>query len=99
MSELALAADYSTRQAAALAGLPYMTIDRWERAGIITSEVAANGYGTRRRWSAADVERLCRIGDVYRQARTEGLLVSWETVGRIWDGLVDGAGWSVTLAA
>ena len=99
MSDLLLAVDYSTRQVAALAGLPYNTIDRWERSGLISSTVAAAGYGSRRRWSGDDVERLVRIGDVIRQAHVEGLLVSWETVGRIWDGLAADGAWSVTLAA
>ena len=99
MHDLDLVVDYSTREAAEIAGLPTMTVDRLERAGIIASTVAATGYGSRRRWSAADVERLCAIGSVYRQAHDDGLLVTWQAVGAIWDRLAAGETWSVTLTA
>ena len=99
MHDLDLVVDYSTREAAELAGLPTMTVDRLERAGIIASTIPAAGYGSRRRWSPGDVDRLCAIGAVYRQAHAEGLLVTWQAVGRIWDTLAAGDPWSVTLAA
>ena len=37
---LALDVEYSTSAAAELAGLPYMTLDRWERTGVVASTVA-----------------------------------------------------------
>ena len=96
---LDLDVEYSTSAAAELAGLPYMTLDRWDRTGVIAPTWPAAGSGSRRRWSSADVERLCRIADVYRAAKAEGLLLTWDAVARIWDRLADGEAWSVTLAA
>ena len=99
MFELVLDLDYSTADAAELAGLPKMTLHRLADAGIIASTVPAAGKGSRRRWSADDVERLCRIGDVYRQAHDAGLLITWAAVADIWDRLAAGEHWSVTIAA
>lgn len=99
MAGLVLDVDYSTREAAELAGLPYVMIDRWDRAGVIASTVPAAGYGSRRRWSSGDVERICRIADVWREAKANGMLLTWQAVGVIWDRLVAGDDWHLTLVA
>lgn len=96
---LELAVDYSTREAAELAGLPYAMVDRWDRARIITSTVPAAGYGSRRRWSSGDVDHLCRIAAVWRDARSAGVLLTWQAVAGIWQTLEAGGTWQLTLTA
>lgn len=47
---------YSTVEAAAAAGLSYRQLDYWLRAGVLRSSItAADGSGSRRRFSEADV--------------------------------------------
>jgi DNA-binding transcriptional MerR regulator len=50
---------YSTGQAARLTGLSPRQLDHWDRKGFVKPSVgAARGYGSKRRYSFADVVRL-----------------------------------------
>ena len=63
-----VAASYSTTQVARAAGVTYRQLDYWARHGIVTPSIAdATGCGSRRRWSADDVARVKRIGEVARK--------------------------------
>jgi DNA-binding transcriptional MerR regulator len=51
--------DFSTGQAARLTGLSSRQLDHWDRKGFLKPSVAAaQGYGSKRRYSFADVVRL-----------------------------------------
>jgi DNA-binding transcriptional MerR regulator len=51
--------DFSTGQAARLTGLSPRQLDHWDRKGFLKPSVAAaQGYGSKRRYSFADVVRL-----------------------------------------
>lgn len=90
---------FSTDEAAALAGLTPMHLHRWAAAGEITPHRPANGTGSRRQWSGADVDRLARIGTVYRFALELGIILPPALVGQIWDALRRTGAWSLTLTA
>jgi DNA-binding transcriptional MerR regulator len=47
--------EFTAREAAAIAGVPYQTLDRWITQGVVSCEVPAGGTGTRRRFSERDV--------------------------------------------
>ena len=50
---------FSTSQAARLTGLSSRQLDHWDRKGFLKPSLeAARGYGSRRRYSFADVVRL-----------------------------------------
>lgn len=55
-------ATYTSMEAAELTGLTYRQIDYWSRQGYITPLVEATGTGSRRRFSAAQVDRLQVVG-------------------------------------
>jgi DNA-binding transcriptional MerR regulator len=90
---------FSTRDAAAAAGVSYRMVDYWTRCGAVWPSVPAAGQGSQRGWSTVDVERLCRIGGVVRRAHAAGLSISIETITAMWDALAAGKAWSVTLTA
>jgi hypothetical protein len=90
---------YSTTEAAELCGLPFQTLHRLAAAGVIASSVPATGYGSKRRWSALEVDRLQRLGDVYRQAHDAGLLLTFQAVASIWAAMTAGTAWRLVLAA
>jgi DNA-binding transcriptional MerR regulator len=73
---------YSTDQVCALAGITYRTLDYWIRRGIVTPSVAADGSGSARRFTRAEVDEVClaatlralgleldRVGDLLAAAR------------------------------
>jgi hypothetical protein len=90
---------YSTSEAAAVCGLPVILLHRLSAAGVIAASVEAAGYGSRRRWSPAEVDRLARIADVYRTARDAGVALSWQAVADIWQSLTAGEPWRLVLEA
>ena len=94
-----LAADYSTRQAAQAAGLPEQVVMRLAAAGVIASSVPAAGSGSRRRWTALEVDRLCRLAAVWQSAKDGGLLLTWQAVADIWRSLEQAGDWQLTLVA
>ena len=47
--------DFSGAETARLAGIAYPTLDRWFRQKVVTSDVPAEGTGSRRRFSFRDV--------------------------------------------
>lgn len=90
---------FSTLEACAAAGLTYRVVDYWVRCGAVSPSVAAHGQGTRRSWSIDDVDRLTRIGAVVHRAERLGLDVECVAVAAMWDAMVAGGTWSVTLSA
>ena len=61
---------FSTGQAASLAGVTYRMLDHWLRLGIIhlTASSDTPGSGGRRRFTAAEVDALCRMVERYKAA-------------------------------
>lgn len=58
---------YSSRQVADLCDVTFRQIDYWTRLGLVIPGVLeAAGSGTVRRWTAADVEVVYGIGQLYR---------------------------------
>lgn len=54
---------YTTREAIRLAGITYRQADYWARTGLLRPSVAdADGSGSRRLYSRADVVAMCVIG-------------------------------------
>ena len=49
---------YGTDDVCRLAGLSYRTVDYWVRRGVISPEIAANGSGTSRRFTAEQVQEF-----------------------------------------
>lgn len=47
---------YSTKETADLSGATLRQLDYWDRTGIISVAVPAQGSGSRRRWSRSNVE-------------------------------------------
>ena len=90
---------YSTDEAAALAGVTPIHLHRWAVAGAITPHTPAAGTGSKRAWSARDVDRLARIGAVYRHAMTVGIILPNRVIGDIWAGLRHDDAWTLTLSA
>jgi hypothetical protein len=90
---------YTTGDVARLSGIPAMTLHRLVTAGVITSSVPAAGSGTRRRWSSAELDRLCRIGDVYRAGHAAGVLLTWQAVADMWAAMEAGDAWELVLSA
>ena len=66
-----------SRQVAELAGIPYRTLDRWIRSGLLTCSTSAKGTGTRREFSLVDVVRVRVVAQLRRQG------VSLQTVRRV----------------
>lgn len=61
---------FTTRQASAIAGIPYRTIDHWARTSLIVPSIEeAHGTGTERRYSFNDLVSL----RVARELRTAGV--------------------------
>lgn len=58
---------YSTPEAAAIAGLSYRQADYWVRKGLIAG-LSGTGSGIPRRWSQAQVDRLCELSRRYNEA-------------------------------
>ena len=54
-------------RAARVAGVPYRTLDRWVRTGLLTCESPANGKGTRRGFSFLDLIRARAVAHLRRQ--------------------------------
>jgi hypothetical protein len=90
---------YTTGDVARLSGLPPILIHRLAAAGVISSTVPAAGSGTRRRWSGAELDRLCRIGDVYRAGHGAGVLLTWQAVADMWAAMEAGDAWELVLSA
>lgn len=61
---------YNTEQAAKKAGVSYRMLDYWLRIGAVKIEGNANGSGSRRTFSEAEVEALCAVVAMYRAAQT-----------------------------
>ncbi|WP_108665166.1 MerR family transcriptional regulator [Euzebya rosea] len=55
---------YAARAAAGLAGVTYRQLDHWATTGLITLTVPAEGSGSRRLVSPADVAGLCRVAQL-----------------------------------
>lgn len=90
---------YSTAEVARLCGLSPMTLHRLASAGVISSSTPAAGTGSRRRWSSAEVDRLCRIAEVNRTAHDAGLLLTWQAIAQMWNRLEAGQAWELSLTA
>jgi len=90
---------FSTVEACAATGLPYSVVDRWVRSGAVWPSVPGWGSGNPRQWSMVDIERLARIGCVIHRAESAGLAVSYAAVAAMWDAMVAGDPWTVTLTA
>ena len=90
---------YSTTEAAELCGLTFQTLHRLAAAGVISSHVPAHGSGRRREWSPVEVDRLQRLGDVYRAAHDAGLVLTYQAVADIWQALSTGRRWRLLLTA
>lgn len=81
---------YSTNEALALADVTARQLYSWLSEGAIEpSGAVASGSGTQNRWTAQDVARIVAIGQVARDLRWFGLLMSIELAAMIWEGLVD----------
>ena len=53
---------YSTAQLARAAGVSYRQVDYWTRIGLVTPSINEGiGHGSRRQWSADDLERVRRV--------------------------------------
>lgn len=54
---------YSTHEVAAITGATYRQCDHWARTGRITGQPAGRGTGSghRRRWTAAQIERVGQL--------------------------------------
>lgn len=66
---------YSATEVCLLAGISYRMLDYWIRLGKVRASVPARGSGTRRRFTAEDVEavrRLVRAREVLRRLRGDG---------------------------
>jgi len=59
---------YSTAEVSRITGCSYRQLDYWIRTGIIEIRYGAHGSGSRRRWTEAEVERLERVVERYREA-------------------------------
>jgi len=53
-------------RAARIAGVPYQTLDRWIRTGLLSVEGPANGKGTRRRFTFLDLLRAKTVARLRR---------------------------------
>ena len=80
---------FSTREAVRQAGLSYRRADYWVRTGAVApTGQAANGSGSRRRWTELDVHRLTAISDVATALAGFGVTaLPVELVGELWRGL------------
>lgn len=56
---------FSTRQVAAITGLPYMAVHDWAAKGIITPSIQARGRGSAREYSVADLVAL-KVASILR---------------------------------
>lgn len=88
---------YSTHEVAVLSGLTFRQLDYWARLGVIWPEVEARGSGSQRCWSEQQAEWLMKIGDAYRLAERRGLALCPPAIGHIWQAMVNGEDWEVTL--
>jgi DNA-binding transcriptional MerR regulator len=61
MTEVLVAGDVS-----ALAGITYRQCDYWVRTGLLRPECASNGSGSRRRWTADEIEVARTMGRLVR---------------------------------
>ena len=59
---------YSSADVCARTGATYRQLDYWTRVGLVAPSVSAGiGYGTRRRWSPADVAKVAEVAAVARR--------------------------------
>lgn len=54
----------TTPEVADLLGVSFRQLDYWSRTNLIRASVTANGSGSRRFWSAEDVEALTGVADL-----------------------------------
>jgi DNA-binding transcriptional MerR regulator len=96
---LILARTYSTVEAAALVGISFREVDYWTREGAIRPAVEAAGSGSRRVWTAEQVQWLQRIANVRLAATQAGFVLTMEGVNDIWTACESGRQWRLTLRA
>lgn len=96
---LILARTFSSLEAADLCGLSYREVDYWTREGAIRPAVEANGSGSRRVWTAEQVQWLARIANVRCAAGQAGLILTVQAVNDIWSACEESRRWRLTLTA
>jgi DNA-binding transcriptional MerR regulator len=64
-----MSASWTSREVCEHVGVTYRQLDYWARTGLVTPSTPAAGQGTRRRFSAADVERVRRIAAAAAERR------------------------------
>lgn len=57
----------STYELCARAGVTYRRLDLWERAGLLTPLVRADGSGTARRWGEYQIGEVVEIRELKRE--------------------------------
>lgn len=53
---------YSSVEVCKAAGVTYRQLDYWDRTGVVSPSVSANGSGTQRRYTAADAVAVALVG-------------------------------------
>jgi hypothetical protein len=85
------------REVLARIGVSFRVLDWWLRHGYVVVADSKSGSGNHRGFTIDEVDDLARLADVYRTAKANGLVLSGETIGRIWTALQTGNTWAVTL--
>jgi len=96
---LILTRTYSSLEAADLVGISYREVDYWTREGAIRPAVEANGSGSRRVWTAEQVQWLQRIANVRTAAAQAGCVLMIAAVNDIWTACESGRQWRLNLRA
>lgn len=65
MTTTATIETYTATEAAARAGVTYRQLDYWARAGHLTPSVEADGSGTKRRYTTAEVDQAQILGRLH----------------------------------
>jgi hypothetical protein len=81
-------ATHTAQEVVAASGITYRQLDYWERIDVISAAQQADGSGTRRGYSDADLEALLVIGRVVQDLRDIGVADTQTPVGLvklIWD--------------
>ena len=81
---LILTRTYSSSEVADLVGLSFREVDYWTREGAIRPAVDACGSGSRRVWTAEQVQWLQRIANVRHAAALAGCVLMLSAVNDIW---------------
>lgn len=58
---------YSTDEVVRFTGVTYRRVDSWTRLGYVAPDVGASGSGSARRWSLANIDRVCEIRDAFEE--------------------------------